>query len=161
MPNAAFTRRPARRLLHHPRSGPQRSPKPLECCTSGPFHFQVLSGFVRPLVLWGPAQRGACTARPSISVRKGYLYMLILSRRLNEAILLPGLQTSIRGLAVRADTVRRGVEAPADVSILREEVPERAAGWGPIGTLPPGQVTEAKLHQLNLRLQSRLDSAED
>jgi carbon storage regulator CsrA len=48
--------------------------------------------------------------------------MLVLSRRLNEKIVIPSVKASIQIVAVRAGSVRLGIEAPPDVTILREEV---------------------------------------
>lgn len=47
--------------------------------------------------------------------------MLILSRRKNEEILLPGLNITIKLLDVRGNTARIGIEAPIDVKIYRHE----------------------------------------
>lgn len=80
--------------------------------------------------------------------------MLILSRRPEEAILLGG---SIRVIVLSTDgeTVKLGVEAPDDVSILREEIvvavadenrraraPESAREW--IEPPPPVEPPEAE-----------------
>jgi carbon storage regulator len=48
--------------------------------------------------------------------------MLVLTRRLHEKILLPGFNTAIQIIAIQSGSVRIGVEAPADVKVLREEV---------------------------------------
>jgi len=57
--------------------------------------------------------------------------MLVLSTRLNEKILLPDSNTSIEVVAIQSGTVRLGITAPEDVRILRENVPDRVAEWGP------------------------------
>jgi carbon storage regulator len=51
---------------------------------------------------------------------------LVLSRRPNEAIVLPGLNVTIRVAAVNGNAVRIGVEAPPDVGIFRAELLARA-----------------------------------
>jgi two-component system, OmpR family, response regulator len=56
--------------------------------------------------------------------------MLVLSRRLNEKILLPGINTAIQVVAVKPGVVRLGIDAPPDVSILRAELRDRKAEWG-------------------------------
>ena len=56
--------------------------------------------------------------------------MLVLSRRLNEKILLPSIHTSVEVLDIKGDRVRLGIEAPASVTILREELAERQAAEG-------------------------------
>ena len=59
--------------------------------------------------------------------------MLVLSRRLNEKILLPSIHTSVEVLDIKGDRVRLGIEAPANVTILREELAARqAAEGGPV-----------------------------
>ena len=56
--------------------------------------------------------------------------MLVLSRRLNEKILFPTLRASVQVIAIRPGVVRLGVEAPPQVTVLREEVYTRTAQWG-------------------------------
>jgi carbon storage regulator CsrA len=48
--------------------------------------------------------------------------VLVLSRRPHEKIVLPGLGITIQVVAVKPGVVRLGIEAPADVQILREEL---------------------------------------
>ena len=48
--------------------------------------------------------------------------MLVLSRRLNEKLVLPGLNVTVQVLSVRGNVVRLGIEAPADVQVFREEL---------------------------------------
>jgi carbon storage regulator len=55
--------------------------------------------------------------------------MLVLSRKLNEKILLPGSKTAIQVVGIKAGIVRLGIEAPPEVVILREEVPDRSTEW--------------------------------
>ena len=47
--------------------------------------------------------------------------MLVLSRKLNEAIRIGG-DISIRVVRIDRDTVRLGVSAPRDIGVHREEV---------------------------------------
>jgi carbon storage regulator len=51
--------------------------------------------------------------------------MLVLSRRVNEKIVIPDLDITIQVVSIRPGVVRLGIEAPRDVSILREELCER------------------------------------
>jgi carbon storage regulator len=56
--------------------------------------------------------------------------VLILSRRPNEKIVLPGLNVTIEVLSVKGNTVRLGITAPDGVHIVREELlegPSKAA----------------------------------
>lgn len=48
--------------------------------------------------------------------------MLVLSRRLHESIVLPGLNVTIQVVAVKGDRVRIGIEAPEDIQVMREEL---------------------------------------
>jgi carbon storage regulator CsrA len=48
--------------------------------------------------------------------------MLVLARRLNEKIVLPGLGITVQVLGVHRGTVRLGIDAPADVTVLRDEL---------------------------------------
>ena len=48
--------------------------------------------------------------------------MLVLSRRLNQKLVLPGLNVTVQVVAVKNGVVRLGVEAPPDVQVLREEL---------------------------------------
>lgn len=51
--------------------------------------------------------------------------MLVLTRKVKEKIVLPGLGITIEIVRVSGNAVRIGVEAPEDVKILREEVVTR------------------------------------
>jgi carbon storage regulator len=48
--------------------------------------------------------------------------MLVLSRRLNEKVVMPGLKVTVQVVAIDNGRVRLGFEAPPDVTILREEL---------------------------------------
>lgn len=48
--------------------------------------------------------------------------MLVLSRRKNEAVLIPDLGVTIKVLAIRGNQVRLGFEAPEFVEIFRQEL---------------------------------------
>ena len=55
--------------------------------------------------------------------------MLVLSRRLNEKIVFPESNTVVQVVGVKPGVVRLGVRAPAEVTVLREEVHNRGAEW--------------------------------
>jgi carbon storage regulator CsrA len=55
--------------------------------------------------------------------------MLVLSRRLNEKIVFPQSNTVVQVVGVKPGVVRLGVRAPAEVTVLREEVHDRGAEW--------------------------------
>jgi carbon storage regulator len=48
--------------------------------------------------------------------------LLVLTRRLNEKLVLPGLGVSIVVLAIKGKGVRLGIQAPPEVIILRDEL---------------------------------------
>jgi carbon storage regulator len=50
--------------------------------------------------------------------------MLVLSRKPNEGIVLPGLGVTVRVLSIKGNAVRIGIEAPHDVQVVREELLE-------------------------------------
>ena len=52
--------------------------------------------------------------------------MLVLSRRLNEKVVLPGLGITVQVLAIRRGAVRLGIEAPPGVTVLREELVDKS-----------------------------------
>ena len=57
--------------------------------------------------------------------------MLVLTRRVNEKIVLPSLGVTVQVLSVSRGAVRLGVAAPAEVKVFREELlpkPPPAAG---------------------------------
>jgi carbon storage regulator CsrA len=56
--------------------------------------------------------------------------MLVLSRKLNEKILFPGLRASVQVVAIKGGKVSLGIDAPPEVKVLREEIPDRRANWG-------------------------------
>jgi len=53
--------------------------------------------------------------------------MLILTRRVDERIFI-GDNITLRVLDIEGNRVRLGLDAPKDITILREEVHERYAG---------------------------------
>ena len=58
--------------------------------------------------------------------------MLVLSRRHNERIVLPGLDIIIEVLSVKGNTVRLGITAPADVKVMREELLVQCVAPSPV-----------------------------
>jgi carbon storage regulator CsrA len=86
--------------------------------------------------------------------------MLVLSRRVDEKILLPDLETSIQVVHIRGGVVRLGIEAPPEVRVLREEVkdhgPTPAAHRGLIPAPCAETVPPLTLLQINQLLNKRL-----
>ena len=48
--------------------------------------------------------------------------MLVLGRRLNEKLVFPSFGATVQVVAIHGSLVRLGVEAPAQVVVLREEL---------------------------------------
>lgn len=48
--------------------------------------------------------------------------MLVLSRRLNEKIVIPAVNITIQVIAVRPGVVRLGFDGPAEIKVFRQEV---------------------------------------
>jgi carbon storage regulator CsrA len=87
-----------------------------------------------------------------ISLEKGFSAMLILSRRLNERIHLPELNTTVQVVSIKSGAVRLGIDAPSEVSIRREEVPEPPTKREPARPrpFPPGSELTAEARRQSL-----------
>jgi carbon storage regulator CsrA len=66
--------------------------------------------------------------------------MLVLSRRLNEKILLPTINASLQVVAIKPGVVRIGIDAPPDVLIMREELQNRGR------EAPAAEPTKSRAH---------------
>jgi len=76
--------------------------------------------------------------------------MLILSRKLNESIIIDG-RITVKVLRIDKDTVKLGIQAPAELPVHREEIHEaiqkskqgssQSVGTGPIPKSPQAHVT--------------------
>ena len=66
--------------------------------------------------------------------------MLVLSRKVGEKIVIPGLEAEITVVAVKGRAVRLGILAPAEVAVRREEAIRRDAAAAHFAgqDLPPG-----------------------
>lgn len=59
--------------------------------------------------------------------------MLVLSRKVDESIVLPDLGITIKVVSLGNGRVRLGIEAPREVTVLRSEIAE-ALGGSPLPT---------------------------
>ena len=85
--------------------------------------------------------------------------LLVLSRKLNEKIVFPGIQATVEVVGVRGNVVRLGIEAPHSVVILREEIQDRpgrqaAAASSAAAAAKPEQPLGEMVHALRNRLNA-------
>ena len=69
--------------------------------------------------------------------------MLILSRKLNESIVIDG-KIIVKVLRIDKDTVKLGIQAPAELPVHREEIHEviqRSKQSGEKQSVPPSSAT--------------------
>ncbi len=86
--------------------------------------------------------------------------MLVLSRRTNEEILFPGMNISVKVLAVSSGgKVSLGVQAPPEVNIIRAELPNRVAEWGVEPEANAVDSAAVRLRKQNTQLRHRLKAA--
>lgn len=93
--------------------------------------------------------------------------MLVLSRRPGEAIVFPVINTQVRVVGVKGGSVRLGIEAPAAMSVYREEVwremQDRAArGETALPEVNPSAAACAEVNvakEMNQLVRHRLHSA--
>jgi carbon storage regulator CsrA len=84
--------------------------------------------------------------------------MLVLARRLHERIIIPCIRTAVEVTAVKPGYVRLGVDAPSEVTVLREEVYCRTEPAAGADALPAGAGVEARLARVNLVWRHRLNN---
>jgi carbon storage regulator CsrA len=95
-------------------------------------------------------------AQPSVEERM--TDMLVLTRRLQEKIVFPSIQTEVQVLEMKGDQVRLGIEAPPRVAVLREELTGPQENWGanePGTSWPPAG--SDSLREVRHRLRNRLN----
>ena len=78
--------------------------------------------------------------------------MLVLSRKLGEQVVLPGLDVTVTILGVSGKKVKLGIAAPPEVSIQRQEIRDQVCQWKtprrhPNETAAVGAVSSAALPQ--------------
>jgi carbon storage regulator CsrA len=82
--------------------------------------------------------------------------MLVISRRVNEKILFPGIQATVEVIALRGNVVRLGIAAPQHVAVMRDEVKDRPSRQAAVAELasqtPP--LSREQIHTLRNRLNT-------
>jgi carbon storage regulator CsrA len=85
--------------------------------------------------------------------------MLVLSRKLNEKIVLPTLGITVQVVSISRGAVRIGIEAPPEVPVLREELQTRQAEWQPPTAAAPTTAERRaceRLQKLTQMLSNRM-----
>src|SRR5260370_26714833 len=80
--------------------------------------------------------------------------MLVLSRKVHQKILFPGIHAAVEVVAIKGGAVRLGIEAPPGIVVLREELQQRS-GAAPL----PALETNLDLRDLRNTLRNRLNTA--
>jgi carbon storage regulator CsrA len=79
---------------------------------------------------------------------------------LNEKVLLPALDVSVQIVSINRGTVRLGIQAPPQVSVLREELKARQAEWeAPAAPVLLASAAAARLTRLTQLFGNRLKVA--
>jgi carbon storage regulator CsrA len=82
--------------------------------------------------------------------------MLVLSRRPGEKVVFPDLDVTVEVVNIKPGAVRLGLTAPPAITILRAELPDRAAEWAASRPRPVPASGEATGPRLTGLVSSRL-----
>jgi carbon storage regulator CsrA len=74
--------------------------------------------------------------------------MLVLSRKLEQRILLPSLNVAVQVVGIKAGAVRLGIDAPPEVAVLREELRDPAGQWAPADASPAARPAQQSVDPL-------------
>jgi carbon storage regulator len=74
---------------------------------------------------WRTLKVAAAISQAVESTKEGR-FMLVLSRKIGEQIIMPGQEVVVTVVAIHGNRVRIGITAPSDVAVYREEL-HRAA----------------------------------
>src|SRR5262245_3741780 len=85
--------------------------------------------------------------------------MLVLSRRLNEKVVLPGINTTLQITDIKRGVVRLGIVAPPAVAVFRDEVWQRERHGKAIPELLHDSAAWSRLQELGHLLRNRLNAA--
>jgi carbon storage regulator CsrA len=84
--------------------------------------------------------------------------MLVLSRQVRERILIPEVAATIEVVAIKANSVRLGIEAPAEIVVVREEIYRQTLSRGDLGVQPNVVVPETRRPPVQHNLTNRLNA---
>jgi two-component system, OmpR family, response regulator len=85
--------------------------------------------------------------------------MLVLSRKLNEKVLFPGIQAAVQVVAIKGAIVRLGIDAPPEVEVWREELAGAARGQAAAGRRTDHPPQRSRLDEIQRLLEKRLGIA--
>ena len=83
--------------------------------------------------------------------------MLVVSRRPYQKLLFPDLNIAVQVVRVNGNSVRLGIEAPPEITILREELQDFHAESRQV--ILPAESAESRFRQLRHQLRNRLNAA--
>jgi carbon storage regulator CsrA len=84
--------------------------------------------------------------------------MLVLTRRLNQKIVVPAINTTVQVVATKGGVVRLGIDAPNNVAVYREELLERGDFLLQQAAMD-GLLSKDVAHQLKHLLNNRLNAS--
>jgi carbon storage regulator CsrA len=102
--------------------------------------------------------KGTKRASERTAQEKEIREMLVLSRRPNEKLMFPGIQTSVQVVSIKPGVVRLGIEAPENVAVYRQELLERMPDK-PVPAAAPGEQAIHQLKELSHAVRNRLNAA--
>jgi carbon storage regulator CsrA len=85
--------------------------------------------------------------------------MLVLTRKLNQKVIFPGFGAAVQVLSVRAGAVRLGIDAPAGVIVLREELLSKDGLTSPVVPAASASPASGLPRELAHHLRNRLHAA--
>jgi carbon storage regulator len=75
---------------------------------------------------WRTLKVAAAISQAVASTKEGQ-FMLVLSRKIGEQIVMPDQEVVVTVVAIHGNRVRIGITAPSDVAVYREELHRAAA----------------------------------
>ncbi|MFL5242893.1 MAG: response regulator [Gemmataceae bacterium] len=83
--------------------------------------------------------------------------MLVLSRRLNETVVFPAIQATIRILGLKSGVVRVGIDAPREIAVVRGEL--EGTPTSAMAKRPPADVTSLRADKADRDFDEELENA--